>query len=129
MEKKKKIVSITALVVGLITLIVGVVFLVINLTKVSSMQDGEFLVEKGNWTLENESGVVWDFKEDGKGSLTTNEHVNDYDFTWEITDGKLKIQTEWLYSLENEYTYQLDQGAGVLTLSDETTTYKFVAEK
>lgn len=117
-SKKKKIISISVLVIGLITLIVGVVFLVINLINASKAADGDFLVKTGKWVLEDESGVIWDFTEVGKGTLTTNNHLNDYDFIWAIEDNQLKIETDWLYDLENTYEYQLDQGTNTLTLTD-----------
>lgn len=128
-SKKKKVISISVLVIGLITLVVGVVFLVLNIMQANKAADGDFLVTAGNWTLENEPGVVWDFTEIGKGTLTTNNHTNDYDFKWAIKDDKLLIETDWLYDLENEYTYKLDQGGKILTLIvDDGTEYKFVAK-
>ena len=60
--------------------------------------------------------VIWKFTEVGKGTLTTNGHTNDYDFIWAIEDGKLKIETKWLYELEDEYEYELDKDAGSLIL-------------
>ncbi|MBR3248817.1 hypothetical protein IKF89_02185 [Candidatus Saccharibacteria bacterium] len=128
-DKKRKIISISVLVIGLITLVVGVVFLVLNIMQANKAADGDFLVTAGNWTLENEPGVVWDFTEIGKGTLTTNNHTNDYDFKWAIKDDKLLVETDWLYDLEDEYTYNLDQGGKVLTLTTEDgAEYKFVAE-
>ena len=62
--------------------------------------------------------VIWRFTEAGKGTLTTNGHANDYDFIWAIEDGKLKIETKWLYELENEYEYELDKDTGSLILKD-----------
>lgn len=127
-SKKKKIISIGLLVVGLATLVVGVVFLVLNLLKMNQAADGDYLVTAGNWALEGEDGVIWDFTEIGKGTLTTNNHLNDYDFIWAIEDNKLLLETNWLYDLEDEFQYQLDQGAGVLTLTaDDGTEYKFTA--
>ena len=125
-HKKAKIISIVALVAGIIMLVVGVVFLVLNLNRASQAADGEYLVEAGNWSLEGSEGVIWDFTEIGKGTLTTNNHLNDYDFTWTIKDGKLLIETDWLYELDNEYEYQLDQNNGTLTLTDDENTYKFM---
>lgn len=75
-----------------------------------------------------ESGVIWNFTEIGKGTLTTNKHKNDYDFAWALEDGKMLIHTDWLYELDNEYNYQLDQGAGTLVLSDGENEYRFVAQ-
>ncbi len=127
--KKRKNISIAVLAIGLITLVVGVVFLVINLITATRGADGEYLVSAGEWTLEDESGVVWKFTEIGKGTLTTNNHTNDYDFIWALEDGKMRIETDWLYDLENEYEYSLDQNSGVLTLKDGDKTYKFVKNR
>ncbi len=62
--------------------------------------------------------VIWKFTEVGKGTLTTNGHINDYDFIWAIEDGKLKIETKWLYDLENEFDYEIRRGEGALVLKD-----------
>lgn len=162
---KKKICGIVTLVIGVLTLVGGVVFLVIKLNQSPAVDDGEYLVSVGKWTLDDGSncvdvtetetqtievdggeesinleatdsetnctsrgGVVWQFTEIGKGTLTTNNHVNDYDFKWALEDERLIIQTDWLYKLDNEYTYVLDQGAGTLVLSDGEKEYKFVAQ-
>ena len=70
--------------------------------------------------------VIWKFTEVGKGTLTTNGHVNDYDFIWALEDGKLKIETKWLYELENEYDYELDRDKGLLVLKDGEKDVTFV---
>lgn len=124
--KKRKNISIAVLAIGLTALVVGIVFLVINLIAATRGADGEYLVSAGEWALEDGDGVVWKFTEVGKGTLTTNNHTNDYDFIWALEDGKLLIETDWLYDLENEYEYSLDQDSGVLTLKDGDKTYKFV---
>lgn len=126
--KKKKIISISVLIIGLIVLVVGVVCLVLNLIKMNQAADGDYLVTAGNWVLSSEDGVIWDFTEIGKGTLTTNNHLNDYDFIWALEDGKLKIETDWLYDLENEYEYTLDQNAKTLTLTSGEDVYRFIAE-
>lgn len=123
------------MIVGLITLVAGVVFLVISLNQAPAVQDGEYLVSVGEWTLDDgsnctaetscESGVIWNFTEIGKGKLTTDNHKNDYDFIWSLKDGKLLIETDWLYTLNNEYNYEIDQGAGTLVLNAGEETYKF----
>ena len=128
MNKKKLIAAITTLVVGVLTLIVGIIFLVLNLTSGSAMQDGEYLVSRGEWVLEGTDKVIWNFTEIGKGTLTTNGHENDYDFKWAIKDEQLLIETEWLYNMENAYEYQLDQNAGTLILTDGDGTYSFKAQ-
>ncbi|MBR3156918.1 hypothetical protein IKF20_00595 [Candidatus Saccharibacteria bacterium] len=127
MRKKKLVWAITTLIVGLATLVTGIVFLVMNLNKGAAAQDGDYLVAQENWTLSDSDKVVWDFTEIGKGTLTTNGHENDYEFKWALEDGKLKIETDWLYELENEYDYTLDQSNGKLTLSADGKEYEFVA--
>ena len=115
------------------------------------MEDGEYLVSAKEWILEDNSNceatqtdesegqsedvaetnclpkVFWDFTEIGKGTLTTNNHLNDYEFIWAIEDGKLKIETSWLYPLENEYDYELNQNDGILTLTADEKAFTFVA--
>ena len=136
--KKKQILSIVIFIIGIIMLITGVVFLALRLTAGDSVQDGEYLVSAKEWVLEDGTNcaseetncapsVIWKFTEIGKGTLTTNNHTNDYDFIWAIDDKTLKIETAWLYDLENEYEYHLDQSAGKLTLTSGETEYIFTA--
>lgn len=131
MKDKKKSLAIIILIIGVVTLIIGVVFLAVRLNAGPAVSDAEYLVEKGNWEMEplncpesevirdgcGEAGVIWKFTEVGKGTLTTNNHQNDYDFIWAIEDGKLKIETSWLYTLNDEFNYKLDKGSGTLTLT------------
>lgn len=122
----KKRVSLIVLIIGLLTLIAGVVFLIVRLTARPSVADGEYLVSVGEWKEQDEPSVIWNFTEIGKGTLTTNNHINDYDFVWALEDGKLKINTEWLYTLNNEFDYALDQGSNILTLTSGDETFTFV---
>ena len=122
----KKRISLIVLIIGLLTLIAGVVFLIVRLTAGPSVADGEYLVSVGEWKEQDEPSVIWNFKEIGKGTLTTNNHTNDYDFVWALEDGKLKINTEWLYTLNNEFDYVLDQGSNILTLTSGNDTFTFV---
>lgn len=114
----KKRISIIVFIIGLIALVAGAVFLIVRLSAGPSVADGEYLVNVGKWVEEGEPSVVWTFAEVGKGTLTTNNHLNDYDFTWAIDGDRLLIETEWLYTLNDAYEYQLDQGANTLTLKD-----------
>ena len=128
-KKKKKIIFISVFAVGLATLIAGAVFLVLNLTRGADVADGEYLVSVEKWVLSDSDRVEWKFTEIGKGTLTTNAHENDYDFLWSLEDGKMKVETDWLYDLENEYDYKLDQNAGELILSADGEEHKFVAQQ
>ena len=69
-----------------------------------------------------EEKVIWSFTEIGKGTLTTNNHIDDHEFKWSIENGKLKIETEWLYTLYDELTYTLDQKAQTLEVQREDGT-------
>lgn len=123
--KRKKLISIIIFIIGLITLIVGVVFLVLRLTSGPKIQDGEYLVETGRFERENEPGVIWEFTEVGKGKLTTNNHLNDYDFIWALEGDTLKIETSWLYELNDEYKYRISDG-NLILIQDDSTEIKFV---
>ena len=132
-RRKKKALSITVFVVGLVTLVVGVVLLVLNLTRKVAIADGEYLMSAEKWTLtdcgeEDCEKVVWKFTEIGKGTLTTDGGEHNYNFEWAIREGELQIQTDWLYELDNEYEYILDQDNGVLTLMDEDHEYRFTSQ-
>lgn len=107
-KPKKKILPVAMLIIGLVFLIGGVAFLVAKITSTSRASDAERLVEIGTFVEDGEDGVIWQFTEVGKGTLTTNNHTNDYDFIWAIEDGKLKIETAWLYDLNDEFDYKID---------------------
>lgn len=110
--------GIVVTIIGAVALVAGIVVLMVNLLAKPGLRDAEYLVEIGAWEREDAPSVVWNFTEIGKGTLTTNGHQNDYDFIWAIDGDKIKIETDWLYALDNEYIYTLDQSAGVLTLGD-----------
>ena len=122
---KQRKISLGVLVVGILALVGGVGFLVYNLLKTPDANDAEFLVEVGEWQREDATGVVWNFMEIGKGTLTTNGGENEYDFEWAFEDDKLKIDTDWLYTLNDEYEFELDQEAKKFTVAngDETITF------
>lgn len=117
-KDKKKIISVVVFIIGMVTLAVGVVFLLLKLIGQNAVQDGDYLVSAKNWVLEDDEKVIWDFEEIGKGTLTTNNHLNDYTFIWALEDRKLKIETDWLYTLDDEYDYTINQSEGKLILND-----------
>lgn len=124
--KGKRIVGVTFFVLGILTLTFGVTFLILDLLKKPIIRDGDFLVDIGTWQLKDSPEVVWNFTEIGKGTLTTNAHLNDYDFRWRMDDDVLKIETDWLYTLNDDYTFELNQDEKILTLTSEEETYTFV---
>ena len=125
----KKRVSLIVFIIGIITLIAGVIFLIIKLNAGAGISDGKYLVSIGKWAEEDADSVIWDFTEPGKGTLTTNNHLNDYDFTWSIEDEKLKIETDWLYTIDNEFEYKLDQNNNTLIIITDSEETKFVPVK
>lgn len=122
----KKTAGIVVLILGIATLVAGVTFLLVNLLKAPTVRDADFLVQVETWQLENEPSVEWKFTEIGKGTLTTNSHINDYDFIWAIDGDTLKIETAWLYTLNDEYAYKIDQGQKTLMLTSGEDIYTFV---
>ena len=119
----KKKFGIFVFILGTLILTAGVVFLVLDLLKKPVVRDVDYLVNVGVWQMQDHSEVVWDFAEIGKGTLTTNFHINDYTFLWRIDGDTLKIETDWLYALDDEYTYELDQNERTLTLTNGENTY------
>ncbi|MBQ6375819.1 hypothetical protein IJJ37_02745 [Candidatus Saccharibacteria bacterium] len=109
--------SLIVFILGLIALIGGAAYLIVALLSRPAVPDAEFLVSVGAWKRSDVDGVIWNFTNIGDGTLTTNNHTNDYNFLWAIDGGALKIETDWLYTLNNEYKYELDQSAKVLTLT------------
>lgn len=91
----------------------------------ANSNDGTESNADGEGTTNCLPSVIWNFTEIGKGTLTTNAHLNDYDFIWAIEGDTLKIETNWLYELENEYKYELDQNNGILTLTEGDQTFTF----
>ena len=123
---KKKRLPLIIFIIGLVALLGGAGYLIFKIIKQPDLRDAEYLVDAGEWVKEDAEGVIWDFTEIGKGSLTTNNHINDYDFLWSMEGDKIKIETKWLYDLEDEYTYSIDRGSKSLTLTagEKSTTFK-----
>lgn len=124
MNKKKF--SLIAFIIGMIALITGAIVLILNFVIKPDMRDAEFLVEVGAWQKEDEPDVIWNFTEVGKGKLTTDAHKNDYDFIWAMDGNDIKIETKWLYTLNDEYTYELNQGDKKLTLTKDEEKITFL---
>lgn len=123
---KSKKLGLAVFLMGIVVLASGVAFLLVNLLKGPSVRDAEYLVQIGAWQREDEPTVIWNFTEIGHGALTTNFYINEYDFRWRIDGDVLKVETDWLYTLDDEYAYKLDQGKNVLTLSSNSGDVNFV---
>lgn len=122
----KKRISLIIFIIGIITLLGGGGWLGYNLLKTPDTRNADFLVEVGSWTEKDSESVIWNFTEIGKGTLTTNNHTNDYDFIWSIDDSTLKIETSWLYNLDDEFTYELNQKDKTLTITKDDQQLIFI---
>lgn len=121
--------ALAVFIIGIVILVVGLTVFLINKNSQPSMADVDFLISAGEWQREDQPAVIWNFTEVGKGKLTTDEHLNDYSFIWSLDDNKLKIETTWLYDLNDEFDYKIDQGAKTLTIinPDKNVEVKFKA--
>lgn len=113
-SKNRLKLGIVILIIGIASLAAGVAFLAMTLNKGPSVQDAEYLVSVKDWQREDGSNVMWSFSEIGKGSLTTDGHANDYNFIWAMEGDKLKIETEWLYTINDEFEYKIEDGKLIL---------------
>ena len=128
MDKKKRL-SIITFIIGLLVLISGITFLIIKIVNKQATPDGEFLVSIDQWKEQDSDNVIWEFIDQEKGTLTTNNHTNDYDFTWIIEDNKLKIKTAWLYDLTDEFDYSINQNSKTLKISKDGKEIVFIPAK
>ena len=120
-DKKFFGISIAVFAIGLAGLVSGLVFMLINLFTEPGLREADYLVSIGEWVKQDEPSVIWKFTEIGKGTLTTNNHINDYDFIWALDGDTLKIETDWLYTLNNEFEFVLKQDNQELVLDDSLT--------
>ena len=108
--KKLKRIIIISVAVFLVLILGGTgLYFYLHRDTSAPLSDADFLVSVGTWEKSGTSKVKWIFKEDGKGSLTTNDALNFYDFTWTLENGTLKIVTDWLYTLEDEFSFTLNR--------------------
>ena len=154
-KSKKSIFGFISLGIGVAALAASATFFIIKNNEKPAVRDAEYLVSVGKWIMQSESNtepvdcissveeenaeptdcisvepttgnVIWNFTEIGKGTLTTNNHIDDHDFKWAIESNKLKIETDWLNTLYDELTYKIDQKEQILEVTRENgTTQKF----
>ena len=115
-KKRKKLALIISGAVLTLGLIGGALYYFVFREVPPELSDAEFLVSVGTWEKSGSPKVKWIFKENGVGTLTTNNMINDYEFTWTLEDGVLKISTAWLYSLEDEFTFSLNREENSFTV-------------
>ena len=84
------------------------------------LTDRDILVSHA-WEKEEAPTVIWTFRADGTGELTTNKS-NYYDMNWyfEQEEDKqiLKINTAWLYELNDSFEFALDRENNSFTVKN-----------
>lgn len=88
--------------------------------------DVEFLSDIDAWEKLDSPTVIWSLRADGTGELTTNKE-NYYDLKWYLSNGKLEIDTAWLYGLSDAFEISLDRESEIPSftiknLADETVS-------
>ena len=126
---RSKKLAIAIFVIGIIVLVAGLIVLVVKKTAQPLLDDAEFLITTGQWVREDQPEVIWDFTEVGKGTLTTDAHQNDYNFTWKLDNSKITMETDWLYSFYDTFEYVINQNEKTLTIknADKDIEIKFIA--
>ncbi len=120
-KKARLIIAISALVIAALGLAAVLIFVVFrDQTPEAVLTDREFLTAHA-WEKQSAPTVIWTFRADGTGELTTNKS-NYYDMKWELENDEIVIKTDWLYDLTDHFTITLDRDADSFTvknLSDE----------
>ncbi|MBR2586847.1 hypothetical protein IKE71_00515 [Candidatus Saccharibacteria bacterium] len=87
-----------------------------------ALSERELLIAHA-WEKEGAPTVIWTFRKDGTGELTTNKS-NYYDMKWNLEQEegansfKLKITTDWLYELEDDFLLEFDRENDKLMLKN-----------
>ncbi|MBR3232952.1 hypothetical protein IKF74_01570 [Candidatus Saccharibacteria bacterium] len=76
------------------------------------------------WEKDGAPTVIWTFRDDGSGEITTNKS-NYYNMNWSLEQGEgesatqtLKITTNWLYDIEDTFTFSLDRDEDTFTVKN-----------
>lgn len=123
---RRRAISVAVFLCGVISLVAGVVALVYGLARSDEVSAAAFLVKAGPWQRQDAPDVTWQFTSIGAGTLTTDGGEHEYPFTWALVDGQLKVDTEWLYTLNDAYDFSLNQSTSKFTLKTAQGTVAFV---
>ncbi|MBR3180731.1 hypothetical protein IKF63_01480 [Candidatus Saccharibacteria bacterium] len=120
-SKKPLIITIVIVVILLAGGLLGYFFFFKKAPKIV-LSDSEYLIQTKSWEKVDAPTVIWVFDEGGKGELTTNKS-NYYNMTWLLEGKTLKIDTDWLYELNDSFDVTIDRDNSTFTvvnLSDNT---------
>ncbi len=124
-KKTKIIILVSVLVLVLAGIGVGLFFLLSNKPEPEPvLSDTEYLIKIESWEKTGAPTVIWTFRDDRVGELTTNK-TNYYTTKWALEEdgAKLHILTNWLYELDDTFEFSLDRENNTFTvknLADET---------
>ena len=123
LSKKARIaIIISSIVIALLGIAALLIFVVFKKEEpIIVLTDRDILVSR-SWEKQDAPTVIWTFRADGTGELTTNK-TNYYDTEWTLSDEepvKLEITTAWLYELKDSFTFSLDREANTFTVKNLT---------
>lgn len=130
--KKKKIIVIICSVLAFAAIVAGAFFITKSINEKANISTAEFLASGHEWKKSGEETVVWTFESNGTCKVTTNS-TETFDCKWEIEDKNLKIETDWLTTLKDEFEISIntsDNSFTAISKSDgkESTFVKKLAE-
>ncbi|MBQ3293699.1 hypothetical protein IJG96_01010 [Candidatus Saccharibacteria bacterium] len=91
------------------------------------LTDRDYLIAHA-WEKQGAPTVIWTFRTDGSGEITTNKQ-NYYSMKWSLEqDTLLSIKTDWLYELNNSFDFAYDKDSDSFTVKnkDDETESVFV---
>lgn len=120
-KKARLAIIIGSVVVGLAVVGALLYFLVFRKEEpVVVLTDRDILVAHA-WEKQDAPTVIWTFHADGTGEITTNKS-NYYDMKWYFEqdgeDRTLKIDTAWLYELNDSFNFTLDRENSSFTVKN-----------
>lgn len=125
-KKARLVIIISSIVGGLAVVGVLLYFLVFRKVEPVVVLTERDILTSHAWEKKDAPTVIWTFHADGTGELTTNKS-NYYDTIWQLSQENdtqtLSITTNWLYKLEDSFTFILDRDTDTFTvknLADET---------
>ena len=124
-KKTKLAIIISAVVVALLAIAAILIFVVFKKEEPEVVLTDRDFLSSISWEKQGAPTVIWTFHNDGTGEITTNKS-NYYDMEWELEEGDtttLKITTNWLYDLEDSFTFALNREEKtfiVVNLADNT---------
>jgi len=117
-DKKRKTITIICSIIAFVLITVAAFFITKALNP-DSVSTADFLVAEQSWQKSDEASVVWSFSSDGTCKITTNS-TETFDCSWQLIDNNLKIQTNWLKTLSDEFEIEINKSDNSFTVTSKT---------